>query len=725
MNSYIGMKLDGRYELLELIGAGGMAEIYKAADTTEDRTVAVKILRNEFAGSDDFLRRFRNECKAVALLTHPNIVKIYDSGFNDTPKYLVMEYVDGITLTEYITRQGVLKWKEAHSYVTQILKALQYAHDRGIVHRDVKSQNVMLLRDGSIKVMDFGIARFNREIDKSLSEKAIGSVHYISPEQARGENTDEKSDLYSVGVMMYEMLTGVKPFDGDDALKIAMMHTNARPKAPREINASIPGALEEIIFRAMQKNSLERYQASGEMLGDLQEFEKNPGIVFEYKYSTPSGEAKHVDKAGKPAPNAAAAALAGGAAASGGAKKNVKDTGAAAPKASVFDDDDDDDEYDDDEIAERRSPLLPILFAVASAFVIVAAILITYVVSEMLDGKSNNRDMPNLVGRPFTEVNAEFYWLRLNATQDYSADFPVGHVIRQSVRSGQLFNPEQTVVQVVVSKGQQTASMPPFDRSNKREDIKIALENLGLIPLFLEEHDPDVPLGHFISSDHVPGDLIPVGTQVRIRLSLGRIDDANTTTIPNFMGMDNVEADYHARLTHLLPEFEFVESPEEQRGRIINQMPPHGGRVNRGTIVVLTIGKGPATGGESFIRFEMPEIATGLFDFSLLNQAGELIDQKSQHMGINRIVLFEFEGTGVAEYSVHIRNPQNGRDGIYVTYHFDFEKEPVEKTMVGEPNIDLMLELIPPQVPTTPPTLPPTEPPTTPSEEPSSNYPDV
>ena len=195
-DNMIGRRLDGRYELLELIGTGGMADIYKAKDITEDRIVAVKILKNEFAGSEDFLRRFRNESKAIALLSHPNIVKIYDVGFNEQIQFIVMEYIDGISLAEYIKLQGVLKWKDAVYFTIQILRALQHAHDRGIVHRDIKSQNVMMLPDGTIKVMDFGIARFNRETDKTLSEKAIGSVHYISPEQARGEMTDEKSDIY-------------------------------------------------------------------------------------------------------------------------------------------------------------------------------------------------------------------------------------------------------------------------------------------------------------------------------------------------------------------------------------------------------------------------------------------------------------------------------------------------------------------------------------------------
>ena len=296
MDKNIGKKLDNRYELTELIGVGGMADIYKANDIIENKVVAVKILKNEFAKSEDFLRRFRNESKAIALLSHKNIVKIYDVGFTDKIQYIVMEYIDGITLTEYIERQGVLKWRDAVHFTTQILRALQHAHDRGIVHRDIKSQNVMLLADGTIKVMDFGIAHFNRETDKTISEKAIGSVHYISPEQARGEVTDEKSDIYSVGVMLYEMLTGVKPFDGDNPVSIALKHMQTKPKKMTEINSSIPEGLEEITMKAMQKVPSERYQTAGEMIKDIEEFKKNPSIVFEYKYFSTDGSTKYFDK---------------------------------------------------------------------------------------------------------------------------------------------------------------------------------------------------------------------------------------------------------------------------------------------------------------------------------------------------------------------------------------------------------------------------------------------
>ena len=223
MDNYVGKRLDGRYELQEVIGVGGMAVVYKAYDNIDDRTVAVKILKDEFLASEEFRRRFKNESKAIAVLSHPNIVKVYDVSYGDKLQYIVMEYVEGITLKEYIEQQGVISWKETVHFTTQILRALQHAHDKGIVHRDIKPQNIMLLENGTIKVTDFGIARFSRSETRTMTDTAIGSVHYISPEQARGDITDDKSDIYSVGVVMYEMLTGQLPFQSDNSVSVAIM----------------------------------------------------------------------------------------------------------------------------------------------------------------------------------------------------------------------------------------------------------------------------------------------------------------------------------------------------------------------------------------------------------------------------------------------------------------------------------------------------------------------
>ena len=286
MDKYTGKKLDGRYEIRELIGVGGMANVYHCYDTIDAREVAIKILKDEFLDNEDFIRRFKNESKAIAVLNHPNIVRVYDVSFGDMIQYIVMEYIDGITLKEYIDMQKVLDWKETVHLTTQILKALQHAHENGIVHRDIKPHNIMLLQDGTIKVTDFGIARFSSNATRTMTEQAIGSVHYIAPEQARGEKTDGKTDIYSVGVMMYEMLTGTLPFDGDSAVTVALMQLQAKAKRPREINPDIPEGLEEITMKAMQKDPEDRYHSAVEMLSDIERFRLNPSILFHYAYHT-------------------------------------------------------------------------------------------------------------------------------------------------------------------------------------------------------------------------------------------------------------------------------------------------------------------------------------------------------------------------------------------------------------------------------------------------------
>ena len=284
MDNFCGKRLDGRYEIKEIIGVGGMAVVYKAYDNIDDRIVAIKILKDEYLSNEEFKRRFKNESKAIAVLSHPNIVRVFNVSFGDRIQYIVMEYVNGITLKEYIEQQGAVNWKEAVHFMGQILAALQHAHDKGIVHQDIKPQNILLLQDGTIKVTDFGIARFSRVDSNTTSDKAIGSVHYISPEQARGEVTDDKADIYSVGVVMYEMLTGQLPFQSDSAVSVAIMQLQQEPKSPREIVPSIPLGLEQITMRAMQKNPSSRYGSAAEMLMDINEFKRNPSVKFDYNY---------------------------------------------------------------------------------------------------------------------------------------------------------------------------------------------------------------------------------------------------------------------------------------------------------------------------------------------------------------------------------------------------------------------------------------------------------
>lgn len=298
MENYVGKRLDGRYEVQEIVGVGGMSVVYKAYDNVDDRIVAVKVLKEEFASNEEFKRRFQNESKAIALLSHPNIVKVYDVNFGEKLQYIVMEYIDGITLKEYINKQGAITWNDALFFMTQILRAVQHAHDKGIVHRDIKPQNIILLSTGNIKVTDFGIARFSRSETRTLTEQAIGSVHYIAPEQAKGEYTDEKADIYSLGVVLYEMLSGDVPFEADSAVSVALMQLQADAKKLTDINPDIPKGLEQICIRAMQKNPLDRYQTATEMLLDVEEIIKNPATTFHYTAKTDSNPTKVMVKTG-------------------------------------------------------------------------------------------------------------------------------------------------------------------------------------------------------------------------------------------------------------------------------------------------------------------------------------------------------------------------------------------------------------------------------------------
>ena len=286
-DKYIGRMLDNRYEILELIGMGGMALVYKARCHRLNRYVAIKILKEDLANDDDFRRRFHTESQAVGMLSHPNIVAVYDVSRSDNTEYIVMELIEGITLKQYINRKGLLSWKETLHFTTQVIKALSHAHSRGIIHRDIKPHNIMILKDGSVKVADFGIARLLTMQD-TLTQEALGSVHYISPEQAKGGNVDARSDIYSMGVVMYEMLTSRLPFVGESAVSVAIQHISAIPLKPGDLNPDVPKGLEDITMHAMEPDLNLRFTTADEMLRDLEEFRKNPSISFNYAVTPPS-----------------------------------------------------------------------------------------------------------------------------------------------------------------------------------------------------------------------------------------------------------------------------------------------------------------------------------------------------------------------------------------------------------------------------------------------------
>lgn len=675
MDSMIGKRLDGRYELLELIGAGGMADIYKARDITEDKIVAVKILKNEFAGSEDFLRRFRNESKAIALLSHPNIVKIFDVGFNEQIQFIVMEYIDGISLAEYIKLQGVLKWKDAVYFTIQILRALQHAHDRGIVHRDIKSQNVMLLADGTIKVMDFGIARFNRETDKTLSEKAIGSVHYISPEQARGEMTDEKSDIYSVGVMLYEMLTGQKPFDGDTPVAIALQHMQTPPKKLREINSSIPEGLEEITLKAMQKEPSMRYQTAGEMINDIEEFKKDPSIVFEYKYFSTDGTTKYFDKVG-------------------GEKPETADS-----DNDETDDENDEDLYDDDddeEVEERRSPLLPILFAVASVFVIMTAWLIFTIVTGSIPTSSGNSDeitMPNLIGMTLEEVQAQYPDLNLDIERKYSTEYAEMQVMDQKTAAGRTIK-KSSLVEIVVSNGPQEVEIDDY-KNLSVDDVKIKLEKKGLKAKIIKVENEEINEGFVIKTEPAAHSTVDEGTEVKVYVSMGKA--VTPVNVPKFIGKTLEEAQALAEEKKLVLKVVEGSSNEYEEGQIFKQSIAENSVVNQDTEIEVTVCDGKALVVEDEISIELPKdnAGTGTFTFRYYKD-GVMFKEEERDMSVNagKTISFDVSGSEKTTYTIKITNIEDSDlNGILAEIEVDFTKDPPTQEVLTY-NKDLFKKLV-------------------------------
>jgi serine/threonine-protein kinase len=524
MDKNIGKRLDGRYEVSELIGVGGMADVYKAIDMVDNKTVAVKILKPEFSDNEEFIRRFRNESKAIAVLSHPNIVKIFDVGFTDKLQFIVMEYIDGITLKEFIEQQGVLKWKDTIHFVIQVLRALQHAHDRGIVHRDIKPQNIMLFPDGTIKVMDFGIARFAREDLKStISDKAIGSVHYISPEQASGNVTDERSDIYSVGIMMYEMLTGVKPFDADNPLTVVLMHMQKGAKPPRLINDSIPEGLEEIVMRAMQADPGKRYQSASEMIKDIEEFKRNPAINFAYSYA--DTQTMNFEPAGKSAVSKAY---------SDTTEPESRPIPRAKTKAAVVYDYDDED--DDDEGVSKTSYFVVILTAIAAAIVvIVVAFIATQLIGKFKPEQIETLTMPDLIGLSYVEVKQSFAndFELVNQGEEYSDQYPEGAIIRQSIETNDSYK-QGAKQYVTISRGKRKVIVDNVYGQTSAQAESILKANGDFQVQLVGINDDNIEKGLVIRTDPEHNTEVDAGSLIMLYFSLGPAE--TDIIVPNVVG---------------------------------------------------------------------------------------------------------------------------------------------------------------------------------------------
>lgn len=495
MDKYLGKRLDGRYEIQEKVGIGGMAVVYKAYDNVEHKTVAIKILKEEYTGNDEFLRRFKNESKAIAVLSHPNVVKVFDVSFGDLIQYIVMEYIDGITLKEYIEQKGPLSWNDAVYFTLQILRGLQHAHDKGVVHRDIKPQNIMVLPDGVIKVADFGIARFARSEQETITDKAIGSVHYISPEQARGEKTDEKADIYSVGVMLYEMLTGKLPFQAESAVSVAIMQLQKEPTLPRDINGSIPLGLEQITMHAMQKDSIKRYKSAAEMLCDLEAFKKNPAITFDYDYFVDDSPTKYI-----PSPVEADAAQS-------------------------------DTEGDGGETKERKNTIIPILLGVTVTFVIALVLILCYAF-KFFTNKVDEIELPKFVGVAQDDVvnNKDYEDLyKFEIEYEYNSEYEQGVICKQSPKEGTGVKPGTKVI-LTVSYGEKLIVFPDvYDKTliNAKTMLYEAGFDTDKIKIEYEasaDHEKD----HIIRTDPLAKSTVPSDSKITLYVSSGPPEDLVT-----------------------------------------------------------------------------------------------------------------------------------------------------------------------------------------------------
>ena len=584
MDNLIGKTLDGLYTIQELIGAGGMANVYKAVVSApggpvpEGTVVAVKVLRQELMHDADLVRRFKNESKAISILSHPNIVKVYDVSVTDKLQYIVMEYVDGITLKEYLKqRGGALTWKETVHFATQILSALQHAHSKGIIHRDVKPQNIMLLADGSIKMMDFGIARFSRAQSQTVSDKAIGSVHYISPEQAKGERTDARTDIYSVGVMLYEMLSGRLPFDGDGAVSIAIMQISEKPKPLAEIAPQTPAGLRQITEKAMEKDPDKRYQSAQEMLAAIEEFKRNPSIQFAYEYRSaednPERNINRVVSNTKPSPKSTS--IHTGDARRVGTSNPGRSKSAQKKKKK----------------ASKGFSLLPIFFGMAVAFVIGAAILIYLIFTNSSNLLFSNRadvQVISFVGMTKDEFLATDYnnLLRAEFPEEYSSE-PAGTIIRQTPKAGRTVKEKQRIV-LTVSLGTQYVTIPET-KNMVAEDAEQTLKDMGLRVTKKPMSDNSVANGAVVYTQPAAGETVEGDSTVILYVS--RSEVSKESQVPSLTGKTIEEARNEVKGLNL--SIRTIEQASEQpAGTVLSQSPDAGSTVRKSSVITLVVSTG-------------------------------------------------------------------------------------------------------------------------------------
>ena len=572
MDNLTGKLLDNRYELLEVIGRGGMAMVYKAQDHRLNRSVAVKILRSDLAEDAEFRRRFRDESQAVAMLSHPNIVSVYDVSRGEI-EYIVMELIDGITLKQYMERRGKLNWRESLHFITQIMRGLSHAHSRGIVHRDIKPHNVMILRDGSVKIADFGIARLESSAQPTMTQQALGSVHYISPEQAKGDRTDARSDIYSAGVVLYEMLTNRLPFEGDSAVSVAIQHLSSVPLSPCEIDPTVPEALEKICMKAMASDIEKRYQSAEAMIADLEEFRKNPDTTLDFTI-----EELHEKPTNEPTQFLPA----------------VKDVTSRLAKRE-------EDSAVEVEYEEVRQPALPKALIIAAIIAVCAAALfglwhLIWGSFDDVEPVKTEFEVPDLLGKTIAEAEADpeikdtFTILQIG--QRSSDTYAEGQIIEQSPAAGRTVR-DNREISVFVSTGVKAGIMPNvINLEHRAARIKLRELDLGLVvENSAEEYSDTISAGYVIRSNPAEGEELREGDVVMLTISKG--PETPMATVTTLTNIPLPQAQQIVSDLGLICLIDYANSDTVPIDYVISQSIPATTKVEQGSSIKLIVSLGP------------------------------------------------------------------------------------------------------------------------------------